>query len=336
MLNVLEDAEGKFARASGMFLTGSSGGVSFLSASGELLGKKHLHGTNAAGIEEALQAWNKLPESARRPGAVKVGEKGPIDRKHATVQPPPGGLILKLYGRYLTRDPKDGLRTTTLLKDFPGIEQPATRYPGHFEYNSEANPDFMWLTEAEWKSLVPARPVKGDRYPLPDAIIDRMCWYHLLPNAMSGRTGDLWRTVGPSKTKGIRAKEATLTIESISPARIRLTLDGFVHLGNAYDPKAAPWKSQKDYITQVGYEARLRGILDYDPAKQAFTRFDIVALGDMYGDSSAGGWFFRPGRNPVGFAFELASGAAPADRLPPRGNMTQADLDRYLGLGKTK
>src|SRR5262249_49401261 len=116
MLNVLEDAEGRFARASGMFLTGSSGGVSFLTASGKRLGRHHLHGVKAAGIQEALDAWQKLPEDERRPGAVRVGDRGPIDLKHATVEPPPGCLILRVYGRYLAPDPKDELRTTTLLK----------------------------------------------------------------------------------------------------------------------------------------------------------------------------------------------------------------------------
>jgi hypothetical protein len=61
-----------------------------------------------------------------------------------------------VHGRYLAPEDRGGLRTTTLLKDFPGIKQPATVHPGHFEFYSEANPDYMWLTEAEWKSLIPA------------------------------------------------------------------------------------------------------------------------------------------------------------------------------------
>ena len=67
-----------------------------------------------------------------------------------------------------------------------------------------------------------------------------------------------------------------------------------------------------------------------------FARFDMVALGDMYGETTEGAWFYRPGRKPVGFAFELSNGATPSDRLPPRGNMTQADLERYLNLGKAR
>ena len=103
VLNFLDDADGKFARSSGVYLFGSSGGVAFVTASGKQLGKKHLHGTNAAGIEEALQAWNKLPESERRPGAIQLGKRGPINTKRAAVEPPAGGLILKLHGRYLAR-----------------------------------------------------------------------------------------------------------------------------------------------------------------------------------------------------------------------------------------
>src|SRR5262249_23044518 len=139
MLNVVEDADGKFVKESGMRLSGSSGGVVFVTANGKLLGKSHLHGTNRAGIDEALAAWDKLPASERRPGAIKLGERGLIDAKHATVEPPAKGLILKVHGRYLAHEGKGGLRTTTLLKDFPGIKQPATAHPGHFEFYNEAN-----------------------------------------------------------------------------------------------------------------------------------------------------------------------------------------------------
>jgi hypothetical protein len=333
VLNFLDDAEGKFARDSGVYLTGSSGGVAFITASGKPLGKKHLHGTTAAGIEEALQAWNKLPESERKPGAVRIGERGPIDSKHATVEPPPGCLILKLYGRYLARAANGELRTTTLVKDFPGIVQPATAHPGYFWYH-EANPDFMWLTEAEWKSLIPANPRKGDQYPLPVAIIERMCWWHLLPNALGSRIGHTWGEVGPKGKKGIRARELTLAVEEVSSTNIGLTLEGFVHLGNAHDPDTKAPLSSKDVHSSLGYEARLRGVLNYDTNKQVFTRFDMVALGDLYGDTCKDEWLFRPGRNPVGFAFELVSGTVPMNRLPPRGNMTKTDLEGYFQTGK--
>jgi hypothetical protein len=281
-----------------------------------------------ASIEKAWQVWMSLPESGRKPGAIQVPDKGPIDLKHATVQPPEGGLILKIYGRYLARDPAGALRLTTLLKDFPGIKDPATRYPRHFDYYCEANVDYLWLTEAEWQSLIPARPRKGDRRHVPASIIQRISLYHLLPTAMHSRIGDLWQEIAQQQ-KGVRAREATLTVEEASPNRVRLVLDGFVHLGHAYNAEAVariPPRSREC----MGYEARLRGVLDYDVRKQVVTRFDILALGDLYGDSDPNHWLVRPGRNPLGFAFELVSGDNPVDRLPPRGYLTKADLTRYL------
>lgn len=332
MLNVVQDSDSKFMRDSGMRLSGSSGAVHFVTADATLLGKGHLHGTNKAGIDEALRDWNKLPENRRKPGAIKIGEFGPIDYKNSTAPPPQGGLILKLYGRYLAPDALSGLRTTTTAKDFPGIIQPATARPDNWEFYTEANPDFMWLTETEWKSLVPARAKAGDQLAVPGAIIDRMCWYHLLPNAMNSRIGDTWSVIGPKATHGIRAKKMTLTVEAVTPSNMRITLDGFVHLGNAFDPNAPAPKTNAEYHKTLGYEARLRGHLVYDVKRQAFSRFDMIALGDMYGESLEGNWLYRPGRNPVGYAFELVSGQAPADRLPPRGYLNRTALRAYLGL----
>ena len=71
----------------------------------------------------------------------------------------------------------------------------------------------------------------------------------------------------------------------------------------------------------MGYEARLRGVLDYDIRKRAFTRFDIVVLGDLYGDTDPNNWLVRPGRNPWGLLSSWCGGVEPrrstaAARLP--------------------
>src|SRR5207248_10291281 len=70
-------------------------------------------------------------------------------------------------------------------------------------------------------------------------------------------------------------------------------------------------------IDQWGYEPRLLGYIDYDRRQKVITRFDVVALGDHFGrlgicDSAA-----RVGVQPLGISFELVSGDAPADRIPP-------------------
>jgi len=187
----------------------------------------------------------------------------------------------------------------------------------------------MWLTEAEWRSLIPARPRKADTFPVPAALVDRMCRYHLLPGSMHSRTGYLWEFLG-LKDKGIRARELTLTVEEVSSSSIRLSMTGFVHLGHPYDPVATAQIPPKRLVS-LGYEAQISGVLDYDSKKGVITRFDILVLGDLYGDSDPNHWLVRPGRNPLGFAFELVKGDTPGDRLPPRGYLTRADLERYLG-----
>jgi hypothetical protein len=329
-----QDAEGQFARASGMYLGGSACGTSYITAAGKVL-HKDSGGPHMGVIEKVLQAWNKLPASERAPGAIKIGEKGPKDEKHVAAEPPPGGLILKLHGRYLARATTGELRITTLLKDFPekNLQAAAKAHPGHLDYYCEANPDFMWLTESEWKSLVPVDARKGDQCPLPAFFMERMCRYHLLPTTMHSRIGYLWEYIGPKENRGIRAKKVTLTVEDVSPTNIRLTLEGFVHLGHAFDPVATARVPPKK-LQCLGYEANIRGVLDYDPKKRAFTRLDIVVLGDLYGDTDGNDWLGRPGRNPMAFAFELCSGVEPTHRLPPRGYSTRKDLEVYLGRGK--
>ena len=55
-----------------------------------------------------------------------------------------------------------------------------------------------------------------------------------------------------------------------------------------------------------------------------FARFDIVAPGHVWGrwgDANGKSMYMeRPGRTPFGFAFELATGDSPSDRIPPGGN----------------
>jgi hypothetical protein len=38
----------------------------------------------------------------------------------------------------------------------------------------------------------------------------------------------------------------------------------------------------------------------------------------------------RPGRNPFGFAFELATGDSPTDRIPPGGNGSYVERTGYF------
>jgi hypothetical protein len=66
----------------------------------------------------------------------------------------------------------------------------------------------------------------------------------------------------------IRSRTLTLTVESESPAELRLKLSGKVSLKK--DKGNFPYAYDPDYS----------GVLVYDRKKETFTRFDVLALGD--------------------------------------------------------
>ncbi|MEX1098752.1 MAG: hypothetical protein WED34_22075 [Planctomycetales bacterium] len=75
----------------------------------------------------------------------------------------------------------------------------------------------------------------------------------------------------------------------------------------------------------------LHGFIEYDHAKDAITRFDLLALGDIWGrwgDANSKSMAIeRPGRNPILIGFELAKGDSPTNQIPPGG------WGHYLELG---
>ena len=97
-------------------------------------------------------------------------------------------------------------------------------------------------------------------------------------------------------------------------------MNGFIHWGSEYDASKAT--SPNGPLAQ-GFETRLEGRLEYDRMKKAFTRFDVLAPGHVWGrwgDANGKSMYVeRPGRAPFGFAFEKA-GESPTDRIPPGGN----------------
>jgi hypothetical protein len=86
---------------------------------------------------------------------------------------------------------------------------------------------------------------------------------------------------------------------------------------------------------QRGYDARLSGVLTYDSAAKALTRFDMVASGDYWGGDYEGGRFKRPGRTPLGIVFELVRGDKTIDRVPPLVHMDREQQYRaYFAADK--
>ena len=74
------------------------------------------------------------------------------------------------------------------------------------------------------------------------------------------------------------------------------------------------------------YEPSLLGYLDYDVEAARVTRLEMIALGEVLNTQRG----VRPGRHPLGTAFELVRNPAPAERVVPRGG--RDDLERYLSI----
>jgi hypothetical protein len=297
--------EGEFLRSAGIdkcWVT-SSGYMHCVSASGKLLGGR-------ASLK-VLDEFAKLPASERRPGAVEVGE---LQVSQMVVPSPPrDGLVLKVYARFLSRDDDGALcyATTTdfpLMRDKPEISRV-------WQLFLQPNTEYMWLTQEEWNSLVPFQPVPGQKVSVPAAIAERMARFHLTPQRAMTSEGHI------VEKRSIKSSRLTLVVDEVSTQSIRMQLEGFVHWGSDYDATKA---TTPDGPLDQGFETPLYGRLEYDRKKRIFTRFDIVAPGHVWGrwgDANRKSMYVeRPGRNPFGFAFELATGDSPSNRIPPGGN----------------
>jgi hypothetical protein len=256
-------------------------------------------------ISKALSAWRKLPASERRPGAVQIEDRGPFDPARG-VEPPPGGLILRGFLRDLKHDSKGQLYAPRKRSE---IMSGGTRY----QIMEEPNRDYLWLTAAEWKSLVPEDPKKGDRFALPSTIQERFLRFHLV----DGTKG----LSGPWQAEHIRTAEITLVVTEVSPALVRLRLEGIAVMMNKPD------RTQAEGTADV----RLLGYLDYDKKASKFSRFDILALGPFRTSRKEEGVQGRKDvRVTLGFAFELVPGDASTHFVPPRGTRLETGSSRSL------
>ncbi|MFO0808190.1 MAG: hypothetical protein U0746_06170 [Gemmataceae bacterium] len=298
-----DDAEGKFFRsvADQGPRKGIGGdtrqGIYCFTADGTLLAYKNAgQAPNVMRdtLRQALRDWKRVPEDRRKPGAVNV-EDGPKTDPNFTRMPPVGGSIVRVSTRILDRD-ADGFCKGTCAT--PGGDKAAR--------------DHVWLTAADVTAMTPSDAKAGDRFPLPRAVAERMLRFHLTDNTRG--EPPMWRR------EDIREQNLTLTVVDVTSAGIRLRLDGTTILATDADAAKA----------ERGFDVRLLGYLEFDRAKKAIDRFDVVAVGDHwgYGPHTRNS---RPGRQPLGVAFELANGKSAADLVPPQ---AARDIGDYLGRGR--
>jgi hypothetical protein len=297
--------EGDFLRAAGIdnhWVT-SSGYMNCVSASGKLLGRNP--------SAEVLEAFAKLPEAERAPGAVKVPDLKPEEK--TVPSPPEGGLVLRVHARFLSRDESGELRYAE-TDDFP-LMRDKPEVMRTWRLFLQPNTEYMWLTREEVQSLAPPDPAKGQRLEVDPVIARRLARFHLTPQRATTSEG------GVIHSKSVKTARLALIVEDVTPQQVRMRLEGFVHWGSDFDPAKA---TTPNGPLPQGFETPLYGRLEFDRRRKAFTRFDVVAPGAVWGrwgDANGNSMYVeRPGKNPFGFALELAAGDSPTDRIPPGGN----------------
>lgn len=223
-------------------------------------------------LQAALEKFKQLPPEKR---TAAVEELPSSWKGKAEPNPPAEGLILKQYRRGFHRDARGEM------------------------HRQELHHDWLWMTRAEWQSLVPEKPRVGDSMTVPRFLLTRIGRHHA-------------QIVNPSTSLRISAtpKPAlTLTVEEASPEQLRLRLQGSFQV-TEYQPEPG------GELTNGIIDYQVCGCLQYDVKKKAFSRFDLVALGDVTNIRKDA---VPPrGRTMVsGLLFELSPGATPWDRTPP-------------------
>lgn len=242
----------------------------------------------------ALQRWNDLPASQRKPGAIQIGSAGKPDAKIPT--PPDGALILQVYESRLTGDIKGEVRRREKHETFSWGEY-------------EPGRDQIWLTQDECKAILPQDRKKGDRYALPPGVAGRMM---ARLTDWSEANGAHW------DSKHVRSHDLTLTVEEVSATTIQLRLEGSVRLAHDAPKDAVHYAAalrplhHEDPKAFARFDGQTLGYLTYDLDKKTFTRLDVVALGEYVGP------LLNPYRNedrqnfylikpcPLGVSFEIS------------------------------
>src|SRR5262245_31196804 len=239
--------------------------------------------------EEGLKNWKKRRASERK----RLENLGKYDTAQEPA-PPSHGLVLKVFARPLVRD------TSGDLVIYRNPKAHLSKEPGR---------DHLWLTEAEWKSLVPRQLEAGERVTVPGPIADRLCRRYLIDLVRIGGEGT------PRRAEDVLLRDLVLIVEEVMPAKVRLRLEGtarFVTRGREY---GAPQKEGRQDTFH------LRGLVVYDRKAEIFSRFDIVALCET-------GHYDEIGKRLValGVAFELTRAESPVDRVRPH-----SFYDHYFG-----
>jgi len=259
-------------------------------------------------LDSVLKEYARLPKEQRTPAIADPASARPPQR--AVPKPPANGLIVRGYCTYLRQDEK---KRIVRASEYYYKENPD-------RWKAETQSDLLWLTEAEWKSMIPENPKVGDRSEVAKAIQKR--FYSTIGiDYMEGSVNSL-----PT-----RKSTMSVTVEKVDAQTVVLRLDGHADLGKEFDLEL------RSKANSRGSELRVLGTVHYDRKKQTITRFDVVGVGKAWGNKmDYTSREIRLGQYPwmYGIAWELVSGDAPQDRIPPYNLLHYNSTGPYFEGGK--
>jgi len=272
-------------------------------ASGVILDKNNTLRMRAKELDPVRQRYAALNEQEKRVTLPDPASAQPPRR--AVPQPPKNGLILRGYCTYMGVD-----------EDQNYVRDPQYYYKENPDaWAAETQSDMLWLTESEWRSLIPDPQTPGTRLEVPHEIQRRF-----------------YTTIGIDYMEGsvnalpLRSSSMFLLIQHIKGDLIQLTLNGTASLG-----QARHHETRTEARTR-GSDLTIEGHLSYNRKTQRFSRFDIAGIGQAWGNKM--NYTRRAIRIPgdtwiYGIATELVTGRTPYDITPPYNLLHYASGMKY-------
>lgn len=178
--------------------------------------------------------------------------------------------------------PAEGLIVKVTSRDLP--EQCDPNAPCEEKWNQ----DHVWYSKQEARQWLGEDPQPGDVHQLPERLVARLARFHLVDN-VNGQTPRFSR----GGVQGSRI--STQVVERTGPV-VKLKLSGSTQ-GVAAE---GWWQSANGVVT------RLLGHATFDLEHEAFTDFEMVALGRRWGYTRFNGRRNDAEPGPLGYVFHLA------------------------------
>jgi len=281
-----------------------------VTAAGEPIGERELRRghvqLNEKDLAPLLTAFRALPDHKRMPPLPDPAKAQSARRP--VPEAPEGGLVIRGFCTYMKTN-KSGKpeRARRLYYE---------RNPG--AWAAETQSDTLWLTEQEWRSLIPDKLEPGVRIQVAKEIQRRF-----------------FSTIGIDYMEGsvnalpVEDSKMTLAVEKkLAGAVTVLKLEGYGIMGKAPD------ESTNSQPRTRGCELRVVGRITYDPAKKKITAFDLAGVGEAWGNKlqNVRREIGLPNeRWNYGIACEIVNGTSPYDRIPPYNMFHYGGKIKYFG-----